>query len=144
MRVPVGAHGSPRNIPLHPFVKILVVDDEASIRTVLALLLRDDGHEVAVAQDGIEALREMENAQFDVVMTDRAMPRMDGHELAREIRQRYPAVHTILVSGSTYGKISHENCPPEFDAFVPKPFTRDLLRAGMANAAAARDAGNQA
>lgn len=66
---------------------ILVVDDEPDTLTVLELLLRHEGFEVRTASDGVEALEQIRDEPPDLVLTDFMMPRMDGLELCRQIRQ---------------------------------------------------------
>ncbi len=69
-------------------MRILVVDDEPQITRVLRTSLQSNGHEVTVAQDGVEALELFLKVQPELVITDLAMPGMDGIELTREIRER--------------------------------------------------------
>src|ERR1017187_2031804 len=69
-------------------MRILVVDDEPQIARVLRTSLQSNGHEVTVAQDGAAALGQFLKAQPQLVITDLAMPGMDGIELTREIRAR--------------------------------------------------------
>src|ERR1039457_7560034 len=69
-------------------MRILVVDDEPQITRVLRTSLQSNGHEVTVARDGAEALAQFLKAEPELVITDLAMPGMDGIELTREIRER--------------------------------------------------------
>ena len=79
--------------------KILVVEDDAVIRRMLSGILVKMGHEVAAAGDGVEALRLLGTAPFDVVITDLIMPEMDGLELIRELRKRNSPQKIIAMSG---------------------------------------------
>ena len=79
--------------------KILVVEDDAVIRHMLSGILVKMGHEVAAAGDGVEALRLLGAAPFDVVITDLIMPEMDGLELIRELRKRNSPQKIIAMSG---------------------------------------------
>jgi len=83
--------------------RILVVDDEAKMRRVLEMSLRNLGHEVVQAGDGAEALACFDDAPFDVVLTDLKMPRMDGLQLLRGLRERGEEVPVIVLTA--YGTI---------------------------------------
>ena len=103
-------------------LRILVVDDEAAVRETLAEMLVAVNHEVEMAGSGQEAVEKMRRGSFDFVFTDLAMPEMDGWETARAIREYWPNVRIILVTG--YGPTT---TPPEgeedlVDAIIGKPF----------------------
>jgi len=83
--------------------RILVVDDEAKMRRILEMSLKGIGHQVEQAGDGEEALAAIDNAPFDLVLTDLRMPRMDGIALLRELRQRGEEVPVIVLTA--YGTI---------------------------------------
>jgi len=83
--------------------RILVVDDEAKMRRILELSLRNMGHEVEQAGDGIEALAAVDAASYDLVLTDLRMPRMDGIELLRSLRERGEEMPVIVLTA--YGTI---------------------------------------
>ncbi|MCI0432478.1 MAG: sigma-54 dependent transcriptional regulator [Gemmatimonadetes bacterium] len=78
---------------------ILIVDDEANIRRMLAGVLESDGHEVATAADGAEALRALERAEPDVVLLDLALPGPNGIVVLEDIRGRWPDVPVVMMSG---------------------------------------------
>jgi PAS domain S-box-containing protein len=82
-----------------PSMKMLVIDDEEFVRETLADMLTMLGHEVVVASGGREGIRELEADEFDLVFTDLSMPEMDGWEVAREIRRRWPETNVLLVTG---------------------------------------------
>ena len=79
--------------------KILILDDEAEIRAELAEYLVRKGYEVEEAGDGIEGLRKFEAAPADLVITDIKMPRLDGYEVIRRVRQIDPDVPIIAITG---------------------------------------------
>jgi DNA-binding NtrC family response regulator len=83
--------------------RILVVDDDAAQREMLAGFLRDLGSEVLTAEDGPRALDETRRHNPDVVITDLRMPGMDGHQLLKEILGLNPDIRTILVTA--YGTV---------------------------------------
>ncbi|MCL4809927.1 MAG: response regulator, partial [Thermoanaerobaculia bacterium] len=81
---------------------VLVVDDEPSFRALLRDILEGAGHGVTEARDGAEALAFLDRGSFDVVLTDRQMPKVDGLELVRRIRARTspPPVVVLTAHGS--------------------------------------------
>ncbi|MCQ2188643.1 MAG: sigma-54 dependent transcriptional regulator [Paludibacteraceae bacterium] len=79
--------------------KILVVDDERSIRNSMKEVLGFEGHTVILAEDGESGLKEAEKEQFDLVFSDIKMPKMDGIELLAKMRQLQPSTKMILISG---------------------------------------------
>jgi CheY-like chemotaxis protein len=81
--------------------RILVIDDDPDIRNVLSLLLKAAGHEVILASDGAEGLRQLGLAPTDVVLTDLYMPNQEGIETIRNIRLKFPTVGIIAMSGET-------------------------------------------
>jgi CheY-like chemotaxis protein len=85
--------------------RVLVVEDEPNARQALMLLLEDEGHEVAGACDGVEALEVIERWLPDVVLTDVQMPRLDGVALMDELHRRVPDVPVIVMTA--YGSIEH-------------------------------------
>ncbi|HEX9576754.1 MAG TPA: response regulator, partial [Myxococcales bacterium] len=83
---------------------ILIADDEESIRHVLTVLLSDCGYDVRAVADGEEALRELSARDYDALVTDVRMPKIDGLELVRSAQQTSP--DTTIIVMSAYG--SHE------------------------------------
>ena len=115
--------------------RILVADDEPGIRKVVRDALEREGHEVTTAIDGREALERFEEEPFDLVVTDLAMPRVDGLELVKEVRRRSPVpilVLTVRNEEREKVRLLDEGA----DDYVTKPFgvaelvarTRALLR----------------
>ncbi len=80
-------------------IRVLVVDDEHTILKSIRGLVEDKGHHVAVASNGEEALRKIEDEGYDIVITDYYMPVMNGKELLVKIRADYPKTLVIVVSG---------------------------------------------
>src|SRR5712672_3319743 len=79
--------------------RILVIDDQESIRRVVRRALEQDGHEVFDASDGELGMEILESQSFEVVITDIFMPGQDGIVTLRQIRKRFPAVKVIVISG---------------------------------------------
>src|SRR5580765_8268913 len=85
--------------------KILVVDDEPSLREVLEELLTGAGYLVATAEDGFDALLHLKRSVPNVIISDLNMPRMSGFELLSVVRRRFPQVSVIASSGAYASKI---------------------------------------
>jgi signal transduction histidine kinase len=98
--------------------RVLVVDDEAMVRSILVKLLSLKGHEVTPAASASEALSALERSTFDVVFTDLGMPEMNGRQLANAIRQRYRELPIVLLSGDTNIGEPGE----DVDVVLAKPF----------------------
>jgi CheY-like chemotaxis protein len=74
---------------------ILLVEDEAITRYAFAQILRFEGHDVIEAADGVEALRLLDEHDFDIMITDLVMPRLDGFTLVAETRLKWPNVRIV-------------------------------------------------
>jgi two-component system KDP operon response regulator KdpE len=108
-------------------MRILVVDDEPQITRVLRASLQSNGHEVAVAQDGAAALNQFLKAEPELVITDLAMPGMDGIELTREIRAR-SQVPVIVLSVCNQDASKVAALDEGADDYITKPFSiQELL-----------------
>jgi CheY-like chemotaxis protein len=83
--------------------RILVVDDERSVRESVARLLTSRGYEVATAVDGFDALLQLKRAVPDVIISDLNMPNMSGFEFLSVVRRRFPQVSVIATSGAYEG-----------------------------------------
>jgi CheY-like chemotaxis protein len=105
--------------------RLLIVDDEAPIRTALSTILSEFGYSVKTADDGFSALAEIRREVPDVIVADLNMPRMSGFELLSVVRRRFPAIHVIAMSGSFSG----DAVPPGVaaDAFYEKGSHPGLL-----------------
>jgi CheY-like chemotaxis protein len=83
--------------------RLLVVDDDATIRNITSTMLAEQGYEVLTAEDGQRALDLLPEFQPDLVVTDLRMPRMSGFELLKVLRERVPRIPVIAVSGDSLG-----------------------------------------
>jgi len=79
---------------------ILIVDDNASVRETMALVLASQRYEVATAKDGLDALFQLKVHVPDLLLCDLEMPRMSGYELLSVVRRRFPDMGVIAMSGS--------------------------------------------
>ena len=82
--------------------RILIVDDERSMREMLGILLRREGHDVAIAENGRRALEYLNQRPFDLVVSDARMPDLDGLQVLRHARSINPAVIAIMITA--YGR----------------------------------------
>jgi DNA-binding NtrC family response regulator len=80
--------------------KILVIDDDALVRTTLEYLLRDAGYEIATAEDGVRGMAMFRSEQPDLVITDIIMPEQEGIQTVIEMRKAKPDAKIIAISGS--------------------------------------------
>lgn len=108
--------------------RVLVVDDEESIRTFAARALRDTGYEVAMASDGPDALTIVEQSgPFDLYLIDLLMPRMRGDELARRLRQDDPSVKVLYFTGFSDWLFNEKQMLLENETFIEKPVSLNGL-----------------
>jgi CheY-like chemotaxis protein len=107
---------------------VLVVDDEDALRSVLSTELISEGYTVDTAPDGDDAITILQQKAFDLVLLDIKMPRVDGFEVLRFIKQRYPATKVIMLTGFADLKNAIESKKLGAEDFVSKPYDLvDLL-----------------
>lgn len=107
---------------------ILVVDDEDSIRVLFRELLTAAGYDVTVASDGRQACEMLRQGMNpDLVITDLVMPNQEGIETIRAIRQQFPSVRIIAISGAFGGKFLRMAKLLGADATLTKPIPPDRL-----------------
>ena len=107
--------------------RILLVDDEQSIQTLLSYPLRKDGYHVTSALDGTEALRRFEEGRFDLVILDLMLPRMGGVEVCRQLRSRSQVPIIMLTAkGSETDKVA--GLEVGADDYITKPFSMREFR----------------
>ncbi|HEY2773218.1 MAG TPA: PAS domain S-box protein [Candidatus Binatia bacterium] len=104
---------------------VLVVEDDRAVRDLAALALRRFGYVVLEAGGGPEAIRLLEHHQgrVDLILTDVVMPEMGGRRLAELIRERWPGVHVLLMSGYTDDNLVRQDVLHSQVGFLAKPFT---------------------
>lgn len=109
--------------------RILVAEDGPDIRALLEQIFLRDGHEVATAADGLEALERYAHGGFDLICSDLEMPGLDGIELTRAVRaDAGDRVPILMVSGSATVDDLREARAAGISAFLAKPFTLSDLR----------------
>ena len=120
--------------PVFMFPTILIVDDEVSIVQSLSGLLTDEGFEVTSASNGYEALQQIETEAPDLVLLDIWMPGIDGIETLKEIKQKYPHIQVIMITG--HGTIETAVRATKHGAFdfIEKPLSIDKVIVAINNA----------
>ena len=122
--------------------RILLVDDEESIRTLLSYPLRKDGYEVITAVDGKEALDRFRETTFDLVVLDVMMPVLDGLEVCRVLRAR-STVPIIMLTAKTEEVDKIVGLELGADDYITKPFSvrefRSRVKAALRRASMVRD-----
>ena len=121
--------------------RVLIVDDEANLRKVLAATLKREGYEVTTAADGEAALAELEDGGADVIVTDLVMPRRDGLSLLRHVLATRPEIPVIVITA--HGTIDSAVEALKLGAFdyITKPFEQMELKRTIAKATRTRQLG---
>lgn len=128
-----GAADVPRTpvVAAEPHGRILVVDDEADVREMLADVLMSRGHHVTLAGGGREALRSFEQGDYDLVITDLGMPDVNGWEVARAIKAMRASMPVLLLTGWSDAVDAQAG---RVDAVIKKPFDTTKLAAAVSAA----------
>ena len=120
--------------------RVLIVDDEDSMRMLVARAIAMDGHEIVTAQDGAEALEILsrEDGAFDLLLTDIQMPIMDGIALALSAARDFPDLTILLMTGFADQRERASNLNALVHDVVTKPFSVADIRTAVADALAAK------
>lgn len=102
--------------------KILVINDEAALVTVIRDALARDNHHIEIAPDGINGLRSMESNEFDVVILDSAPPGLNGLTICRQFRKNRGTSGIILISGKAKLQDKTKGLEAGADDYLTKPF----------------------
>jgi len=113
----------------HPHARILIADDNRDAARSLALMLSMEGHEVRAAYDGVEALRIADEFRPQVALLDIGMPKLDGYETARRLRQRPGGESVLLFAQTGWGQEEDKQRARQagFDSYLVKPLDPDTL-----------------
>ncbi len=109
--------------------QVLVVDDEEIARTNLEYILRKEGHQVSTAANGLEALDKVKAQEFDVILTDLKMEKMDGIQLLESVKQLAPHTEIIMVTGYATVSSAVDALKKGAAHYLSKPIKLDELRA---------------
>jgi len=116
--------------------RILVVDDEDIVRTSCTRTLSPEGYEVKLAKNGVDGLKMASEERFDLVLTDLKMPDMDGIEVLRIIKEKWPETAVIIVTGYQTVDTAVKAIKLGAYDYIEKPFTPDALISAVAEAMA--------
>ena len=109
--------------------RVLIVDDEESVRTLIARMLGSAGYDVYMAADGPETLSIVEaRGQFDVYLIDMTMPGMSGTELGRRLRLARPETRVLYCTGHSDRLFEEKTTLWQKEAFIDKPVSARALR----------------
>ena len=113
--------------------RILIAEDEESIRNLVTRALRQDGHEVSIASDGAEALDLLtrEKGAFELLLTDIRMPVMDGIALALAAARDYPELTILLMTGYADQRERAHGLDALIHDVLTKPFTLATMRSAV-------------
>ncbi|MDB5654542.1 MAG: response regulator receiver protein [Tardiphaga sp.] len=121
-------------------MRILIADDEESMRVLVARAVALDGHEIVTAQDGAEALEILadQDGAFDLLLTDIKMPVMDGIALALAVARDFPEVIILLMTGFADQRERASGLNAIVHDVVTKPFSVADIRTAVADALASK------
>jgi two-component system cell cycle response regulator CpdR len=121
--------------------RILIADDEESMRQLVARAIAMDGHETTTAQDGAEALEILvrNNGAYDLLLTDIKMPVMDGIALALAAARDYPRLTILLMTGFADQRERASGLDAIIHDVITKPFAVADIRTAVADALASRE-----
>jgi len=113
---------------------ILLVDDEANLRTVFSDVLKRAGYRVKAVEDGHEAIKEVEQNTYNLALVDLRMPKMDGIEVLENIKKRKPEIPVIIYTG--YGSVTTavEAMRKGAVDYLNKPFSAEELKLSIRKA----------
>ena len=124
-------------------VRVLVVDDERSMRMTLSEFLREGGYEVESAEDAGAALQLLEKKDFDVVVSDIILPRVNGVELLGQIREVAPDVQVIMMTGEPTADTASKAVRAGAFDYIFKPISKETILKTVAGAAAVKALGDE-
>lgn len=119
--------------------RILVVDDEESIREFLEIMLKKEGYDPTCVEDGLQAIEIFKKKSFDLVISDLQMPNMTGIELLRKIREQDPDMLFIMITAFGTTETAVEAMKLGAYDYITKPFKIDEVRINIANALRSRN-----
>lgn len=114
--------------------RILVVDDEESIREFLEIMLKKEGYEITTAEDGAKAKEILSKKSFDMIISDLQMPNMTGLELLRYVKESYPDIVFMMITAFGTTETAVEAMKIGAYDYLTKPFKIDEVRLNVVNA----------
>lgn len=109
--------------------KILIVEDEPDVASLLALMLKSRGHDIIEAGDGQEALEKARSERPDLIILDIMLPRLDGYKVARMLKfdENFSHIPIIMVTAKIQEKDKKTGLEMGADAYITKPFDTAML-----------------
>ena len=103
-------------------ISILIVDDQEMMRDMIEKILSREGYRLLAAEDGVHALEILKDEKVDLIISDLKMPRMDGFELLKQVKENYPEIGVIIMTafGDTY--TVKDALLLGADEYITKPF----------------------
>lgn len=101
--------------------QIMVVEDDTNTRRLMATVLRQNGYEPVCARDGVEALEMMDSHHVDLIVLDIMMPRMDGYEFTRTLRESGSEIPILMVTAREAPQDKHKGFLIGTDDYMVKP-----------------------
>lgn len=118
--------------------RVLVAEDEDSVRAFVVRALQHAGHDVQAVEDGQQALERLSGASFDLLVTDIVMPHLDGIALALKATRDWPAMAIVLMTGFPAERQRAFNLDALIEHVILKPFSLDQFLEQIAAALASR------
>jgi len=108
--------------------RILIIEDEKSMREVLGILLEEEGYEITAATDGLEGIEHLNKDIFDLVITDIKMPKADGFEVLKKVKELSPSTIVIMITAFGTTESTIEAMKLGAYDYIYKPFKIDEIR----------------
>jgi len=108
--------------------QILIVDDNPHMSNLLSDILDFFDYKAVGARDGEEALKTLTEKSFDMVITDLRMPRMDGMNLLRALKERFPGLPVVVITGFGTDSSRSDALAAQADGFLAKPFKVEEIK----------------
>ena len=119
--------------------RILIAEDDPAVRQFVARALIHDGHEVHTSDDGLQAIEDLGENTYDLLITDIVMPGLDGIALALKAAKEYPDMAILMMTGFAAERQRAHNLDALIHEVVPKPFSLKQICEAAAEALAMRD-----
>ncbi len=113
---------------------ILIAEDEKNIGDLLVELLSQEDREITIVHDGLDAVRHLRKAPYDLLITDLMMPELDGMEVLRQARKLHPHILVIIITGYASLETAIEAVKEGAYDYLRKPFRLDELKISVDNA----------
>ena len=108
-------------------LRILFVDDDASLSQLSEKVLTDRGYNVDVANDGLAALDKLKSKAYDIAILDNFLPKLNGIDLLKAMRERHYATKVIMITAVNERQLAEESLRLGADKILPKPFDFEHL-----------------